>query len=114
MTSKTFVKFHCAGDVLVNEGSLYFAIMEISRAIEIMTNQVGEESQLVAKTYNKRGEVYRQQGKLQEALADQTKALELLQRIFGKDHPQTGQYKLELELPISSIFVCARPLLESS
>ena len=76
--------------MLVNEGSHYFAAKEVTKAIETMTENLGHESVLVAESYNKRGEIYRQQGKLKEATADQIKALDILQHMFGKDHPKTG------------------------
>ncbi|XP_063720839.1 uncharacterized protein LOC134847623 [Symsagittifera roscoffensis] len=78
-------------DVLVNEGSHYFGALEVTKAIEVLVEFLGNESTLVVEAYNKRGEIYRQQGKLEQARADQLKALDALQHIYGKDHPKTGR-----------------------
>ena len=79
-----------SADVLVNEGSHYFGALEVTKAIEVLVEFLGNESTLVVEAYNKRGEIYRQQGKLEQARADQLKALDALQHIYGKDHPKTG------------------------
>jgi len=58
-----------------------------------MLRVYGHKHPLVADSYNNIGNVYRSQGKGEEALDQYTKALEIKIRVYGQDHPHVANTK---------------------